>query len=555
MGDMEKRVLLASALAVLILLLYQYYQSFFVPPAPRQRVEKPAEAPGAPEAAASKPRPPPGGSRPLVRVARPVAEEQIHLETDLLQVTLTNRGGTVLAWRIKQYTDEAGRPVDLAPAFGPDEPPLSLAVWVEGGLGPDQLLEVVKRPGEGPGEAQVVAFRSVEESGLVMERRLTFQPGRYHAALELRLLNGGAGAATPNLRVAWGPGFRGTGKAAAGQAPQAVALVGGKRVTEDVSKLKEEAVQKGEVAWAAVQDTYFAAALVTSGGSPAAVFGKGSGDRPIATLRFAGTALPAGSERVVTLDFFGGPKEVERLREAGRDLEQLVDLGWFDILARPALYLMKFLYRFTGNYGVVILIVTLLQKVVFLPLTQKSLKSMQAMQMLQPKVAAIRERHKNNSQKMNQETMELYKRHGVNPLGGCLPMVVQIPIFIALYNALGSSVELWRAPFVLWIDDLSAPDALFVLPFAVPFVGEGFAFSVLPLLMGASMFIQQKMTPTAGDPRQAQMMLYMMPTLFTFMFWGFPSGLVLYWLGSNILQIGHQYYMNRFPQKPRVAEG
>jgi YidC/Oxa1 family membrane protein insertase len=548
---MEKRALLASALAVLILLVYQLV---FVSPAPRQKEEKPSEAPVVPEAAAPKPGPSPGGPRPPVRVARPVREEQIHLETDLLQVTLTNRGGTVRAWRIKQYTDEAGRPVDLAPASGPDEPPLSLAAWVEGGLGPDQLLEVVKRSGEGPGEAQAVTFRSVEESGLVLERQFTLQPGRYHAALELRLLNAGAGAVTPNLRVAWGPGFRGTAKAAAGQEPQAVALVGGKRVTEDVSKLKEEAVQKGEVAWAAVQDTYFAAALVPSGGSPAAAFGKGSGDRPIATLRFAGTALPAGTQRVVTLDFFGGPKEVERLREAGRDLEQLVDLGWFDFLARPALYLMKFLYRYTGNYGVVILIITLLQKVAFLPLTQKSLKSMQAMQMLQPKVAAIRERHKNNSQKMNQETMELYKRHGVNPLGGCLPMLIQIPIFIALYNALGNSVELWRAPFILWIDDLSVPDALFVLPFAVPFVGEGLAVRVLPLFMGASMFIQQKMTPTAGDPRQAQMMLYMMPILFTFMFWGFPSGLVLYWLASNVLQIGHQYYMNRFPQRPTAAE-
>ncbi len=550
MGDMEKRALLASALAVLILLVYQLV---FVSRAPRQKEERPTEAPVAPEAAASRPGPSPGGARLPVRVAQPAREEQIHLETDLLQVTLTNRGGTVRAWRIKHYTDEAGRPVDLAPAAGPEEPPLSLAAWVEGGGGPDQLLEVVRRPGEGPGEAQVVAFRSVEESGLILERQFTLQPGRYLAALELRLLNGGGGAVTPNLRVAWGPGFRGTAKVA-GHAPQAVALVGGKRVTEDVSKLKEEAVQKGEVAWAAVQDTYFAAALVASGGSPAAVFGRGSGDRPIAALRFAGTALPAGTQRVVTLDFFGGPKEVERLREAGRDLEQLVDLGWFDFLARPALYLMKFLYRFTGNYGVVILIITLLQKVVFLPLTQTSLKSMRAMQMLQPKVAAIRERHKNNPQKMNQETMELYKRHGVNPLGGCLPMVIQIPIFIALYNALGNSVELWRAPFIFWINDLSVPDALFVLPFAIPFVGEGLAVRVLPLLMGASMFIQQKMTPAAGDPRQAQMMLYMMPTLFTFMFWSFPSGLVLYWLGSNILQIGHQYYMNRFPQKPTAAE-
>lgn len=551
MGEMEKRTLLATALALLILLAYQF---FFVPSAPRPKTEKPPEAPAAPQAVAPKSPPPPIPPRPPKPVRQPEREEQILLETDLLEVTLTNRGGTVLSWRIKRYTDETGEPLDLAPVRAPGEPPLSLAAWVEGGRGPDRLLEVVRHPSRASGEPQTVLFRTVEEGGLVLEKRFTLHPGQYHADVEVRLLNGGTGATTPNLRVAWGPGFRGTAREGAAQAGQAVALVGGKRVVEDVAKLKEEAVHRGEVAWVAVQDTYFAAALVPVGGGPAAAFTKGAGDRPVAALRFAGTALPAGAERLVVLQFFGGPKEVERLRDLGQDLEQLVDLGWFDFLARPALYMMKFLYRFTGNYGVVILIITLLQKVVFLPLTQKSLKSMQAMQMLQPKVAAIRERHKNNRQKMNQETMELYKRHGVNPLGGCLPMVIQIPIFIALYNALSSSVELWRAPFALWINDLSAPDALFVLPFAVPFLGEGLAFRVLPLLMGASMFIQQKMTPTAGDPRQAQMMLYMMPTLFTFLFWGFPSGLVLYWLGSNLLQIGHQYYMNRFPRKPAPVE-
>lgn len=551
MGDMEKRALLASALALLILIAYQF---FFAPPPSRPKAERAEEAPAAPPAVvpqALRPAPP----RPPVTVRQPEREERVRLETDLLEVTLTNRGGTVLSWRIKRYTDEAGQPLDLAPPNGQGEPPISLAVWVEGGRGPDQLLEVVARPSGSPGEAQTVVFRAAEPGGLVLEKRLTLHPGKYQADLEARLLNRGAGATTPNLRVAWGPGFRGAAKPGA-EPPggQAIALVGGKRVTEDVTKLTQEAVHKGEVSWVAVQDTYFAAALVPVGGTPAAVFAKGAGDRPVAALRFAGTALPGGAERVQAVRFFGGPKEVERLRDLGQDLEQLVDLGWFGFLARPALYLLKFLYRFTGNYGVVILLITLLQKVAFLPLTQKSLKSMQAMQMLQPKVAAIRERHKNNRQKVNQETMELYKRHGVNPLGGCLPMVVQIPIFIALYNALSSSVELWRAPFILWIDDLSAPDTLFVLPFTVPFLGEEFPFRVLPLLMGASMFIQQKMTPTAGDPRQAQMMLYMMPTLFTFLFWGFPSGLVLYWLGSNVLQIAHQYYMNRLSGKRPAAE-
>jgi YidC/Oxa1 family membrane protein insertase len=176
---------------------------------------------------------------------------------------------------------------------------------------------------------------------------------------------------------------------------------------------------------------------------------------------------------------------------------------------------------------------------------------MQAMQTIQPKVQAIQERYKNNPKKKQEETMALYKKHGVNPMGGCLPMVVQIPIFIALYNALANSVEMWQAPF-LWIRDLTQPDSLFTLDLygATRNVGN-----ILALFMGVSMWVQQKMSPPAGDPRQAQMMLWMMPIIFTFMFWGFPSGLVLYWLVNNILQIGQQWLITRSPARPAPAEG
>jgi YidC/Oxa1 family membrane protein insertase len=168
---------------------------------------------------------------------------------------------------------------------------------------------------------------------------------------------------------------------------------------------------------------------------------------------------------------------------------------------------------------------------------------MRAMQAIQPKVQALQERYKNNPQKKQEETMALYRKHGVNPMGGCLPMVVQIPIFIALYNALANSVAMWQAHF-LWIHDLTQPDSVFTRN-----VGN-----ILGLLMGVSMWVQQKMSPPAGDPRQAQMMLWMMPILFTFMFWGFPSGLVLYWLVNNLLQIGQQWLITRTPARP-VTEG
>jgi YidC/Oxa1 family membrane protein insertase len=179
------------------------------------------------------------------------------------------------------------------------------------------------------------------------------------------------------------------------------------------------------------------------------------------------------------------------------------------------------------------------------------MKSMQAMQAVQPKIQAIQERYKNNPQKKQEETMALYRKHGVNPMGGCLPMLAQIPIFIALYNALSASVEMWQAHF-LWIRDLTQPDSLFTVTL---WGGHAISANLLALLMGVSMWVQQKMSPTTGDPRQAQMMLWMMPIIFTFMFWSFPSGLVLYWLVNNILQVGQQWLINRGPARPPASEG
>ena len=217
-------------------------------------------------------------------------------------------------------------------------------------------------------------------------------------------------------------------------------------------------------------------------------------------------------------------------------------------LGVPVLLVMNFFYRFIGNYGVAIILLTVVTKVLFYPLTVKSMTSMKKMQTIQPQANALRAKHKSDPQRAQRETLELYRREGVNPLGGCLPMVIQVPIFYALYIALSVSVELQNAGFIcfgrapgwfpfvggtdLWICDLAAPDPLYVLP----------------ILMGVTMFVQQKMQPTMGDPNQAKMML-IMPFVFTFMFLKLPSGLVLYWTVSNALQILQQRLMNRKPAR------
>jgi len=226
-------------------------------------------------------------------------------------------------------------------------------------------------------------------------------------------------------------------------------------------------------------------------------------------------------------------------------------MGWSVIrpISRITLAFMLFLHRFIPNYGLVILVISLLTKLLFYRLTNKSLKSMKDMQKIQGQVSALREKYKNDAQKLQKETMALYKKEGVNPMGGCLPMLLQMPVFIALYSVLRSTIELRQAPFVWWINDLSQPDVLANLPFSIPFLGT--TLSLLPLLMGVSMYVQQKMS--TADPRQKAMTV-MMPVLFTFFFYRLPSGLVFYWLVNNVLSIGQQWFVHR-NDAPAPEEG
>ena len=228
-------------------------------------------------------------------------------------------------------------------------------------------------------------------------------------------------------------------------------------------------------------------------------------------------------------DLYFGPKDVDYLNSVGSNFQHILNFGFFSILAKPLLASIKFIYSIVGNYGFAIIAITVLIKLFFWPLTNKSYSSMKSMQKLQPEMQKIREKFKNDKEKLNKEIMNLYKENRVNPLGGCLPMIVQIPVFFALYKVLMVSIELRQAPFIFHITDLSVKDPYYITP----------------LIMGLTMFIQQKMSPTNLDPMQAKVML-IMPVVFTFMFLNFPSGLVLYWLVNNILTIGQQYYINNY---------
>jgi len=232
------------------------------------------------------------------------------------------------------------------------------------------------------------------------------------------------------------------------------------------------------------------------------------------------------------------------LKEVGYDLDEAVNFGLFDFIAKPCVWLMNQIYQVIPNYGIAIIILTLLSKIILWPLGNKSYKSMSDMKKLQPLMAEIREKYKSDKKKQQQEIMSLYRTYKINPVGGCLPMIAQIPVFFALYRMLYEAIELRHAPFFGWITDLSAPDRLFRFGFTVPFMQPPYGIPVLTLVMGATMLIQQKMSPPPGDPGQAKMMM-LMPVVFTVIFINFSSGLVLYWLVNNLLSIGQQYYVTK----------
>jgi YidC/Oxa1 family membrane protein insertase len=232
-----------------------------------------------------------------------------------------------------------------------------------------------------------------------------------------------------------------------------------------------------------------------------------------------------------TFALYLGPRDLYILKTLNKNLAKAINFGWFDIIAKPLLVALRFFNKYLSNYGLSIILLTILIKILFWPLTRKSYQSMKEMRKLQPMMAKMREKYKNNKQEMNKQLMGL-------------PMLVQMPVFFAFYRILPNSIELRHAPFVLWVNDLSAPERLFSFPFTIPLMAPPYGIPVLTLLMGASMFLQQKMTPMTGDPAQAKMMM-LLPIVFTFLFINFPSGLVLYWLVNNILSIAQQYRINK----------
>lgn len=561
---MEKNAILAIVLSVVVLLVWQI---FFVAPLQQQKLE---EERARQEELAQQQSEGPDGSVVVPQESTPLPlsgdtalpsydasqkevdpdAPKVVVDTPLYDITFTTHGGRLWAWQLDAHKNTNSEPVDLVSEDARRIGLLPLEVFTG-----DPELDRELNQGRYTSsintltlteqdESQTVSLSYTTDSGIRFVKRLTFFPDTYKIYAAFQFEN--AGDIATSLVVAWGPGLGTDLGLAARFEPQIVSKTTDKAkpIRDQVKKI-EGLTTRPNVTWAAINRKYFTAAFfpesVSNSLSMNMIAIPAEGEDKIEPIRklIVGISQPLQSGQC-QLSIYAGPKEYAKLTEAFPGFESLIDYGMFWFIAKPLAAFITFLYGYVHNYGLVIICLTILIKIIFYPLTHKSYQSMQRMQDIQPKMKVIQEKYK-DKQQQQQEMMKLYKEEGVNPMGGCFPMLLQIPVFFALYQTLLQSIELRGAPF-LWISDLSAPEPAF-LGFLKPLV----------LLMGASMFLQQSLTPTTTDNRQAQMFKFM-PILFTAMFWNFPSGLVLYWFMNNILTIGQQYLIKKGGGKSSKAK-
>jgi YidC/Oxa1 family membrane protein insertase len=388
-----------------------------------------------------------------------------------------------------------------------------------------------------------ISFSWKSPRGVVVEKRFLFSPKTYMVGLDVVIKNGSGRPVKGDLTLSLLKKGPENGSRYGFEGPSA--LIDDKLEQIKIKKIKDQDVYPGKLTWIAIQDRYFISAIMPDEAMDASMHLSNDGNDVLKStyVQPEQTILP-DQQRDFEYKLFFGPKSMAVLKSVDFELIKAVNFGMFDILAKPCVYIMNFIYKFIPNYGVAIIILTILSKILLWPLGNKSYKSMAQMKKIQPLMADIKEKYKDDKKKMNEEMMGLYKTYKVNPLGGCLPMVVQIPVFFALYRMLYGAIELRHAPFLWWINDLSAPDRLFRFNFSIPFMQPPYGIPVLTIIMGVTMFIQQKMSPPAGDPTQAKMMM-LMPIVFTVIFINFSSGLVLYWLVNNVISMVQQYYIQK----------
>lgn len=474
-----------------------------------------------------------------------VLGQLITVKTDVLSLTINTYGGDIQSAQLLDYaqTLNSETPFQLLMAR-PD-----FIYVAESGLigrdGPDSTARGAKRPVYQVTQSTFILEEGVDElrvpltyqvDGVTYTKVFVLSRGKYAIDVNFEVNNASASAVEvamygqlkqsidlPNDVTVEGGGGLGL-QAFRGAAYSSSDTNYSKYSFDDIKdKNLYVETQKG---WIAMLQHYFASAWIPSQEQDSILYTKVTANKSQANIGFRGESVvvPAGTEQVIGATLWIGPEIQSELSATAEHLDLVVDYGWLWFISQPLFHLLKFIYSFVGNWGVAIIFTTFVVRGLLFPLTRAQYRSMAKMKLLQPRLQALKERYGDDRQKMSQETMALYKKEKVNPLGGCFPLLIQMPIFLALFYMLGNTIELRHAPFALWIQDLSAQDPYYILP----------------LLMGGTMFLIQKMSPTpVSDPMQQKLMTYM-PLIFTVFFLWFPSGLVLYYVVSNLFTIVQQ---------------
>lgn len=553
------RLILFVALSVVVLLLWQAWQGDFgTPPAhetptaatggiPNQSIAT-APAPDVPahtpQASASAP---PNGTPPAVPAGQTLARgERVHVATDLLDIEIDTAGGDLRQAKMLRYPAAKDRPEEPFQLLNDDTPKIFVA---QSGLlaataAPDHHARYQAAQKDYQLSAGTDTLRvplTWSGGGINVTKTYVFHRGSYVIDVLFDVSN--------NSASEWrGRQYRQLERARVERESRFINTFTGAAVSSQENKYrklsfddmdKEPVGKEIKGGWAAMVQHYFLAAWVPQADQDDFLYTKAIGDGLyVVGLSSPEKTIAAGGKDEFSTRLYLGPKLQDHLAAVAPNLELTVDYGLLTFIAKPIFWLMKAIHGLVHNWGWTIILLTVIIKAAFYKLSEASYRSMANMRRLQPKLTQLRERFGDDRQKMSQAMMDLYKKEKINPLGGCLPIVIQIPVFISLYWVLLESVELRQASFVLWINDLSAKDPYYVLP----------------LIMGVSMFLQQRLSPAPPDPLQAKIMS-VLPVVFTAFFAFFPSGLVLYWVTNNILSIAQQWYITRSLEKAAAARG
>ena len=540
---MEKRFFLAIVLSVIVVFAYQ----FIFAPKPPVRKMTPDTTTSSDVVSPSPISATPGVSAiPAATIPKMTGtEKDVIVDTPLYKAIFTTRGGTLRSFKLKNFKTDLSpdsEMIELVHVNFDNPLPLSLSFMDSTiPVAPDDIYhtDLFSLTLEATDQPQKLIF-SQKYNMLRLEKIFIFDPVSYTIQMDIVVKNLSSSTIQQNPILSWfqydapvssksGSWFRPDADTYSHRGP--IHFAAQSLETSDLKKMGPIEHYGPNISWAGYESKYFIAAMIPQ--KPALTsLTIGKDDTNLVSVQMKGpkNLIPINDAGIFSYTLYLGPKDYTIMKSLDVNLENAIDLSsWLKWLTIPLLVVLKFIYQYVHNYGIAIIILTILIKIIFWPLGNKSYKSMKAMQKLQPKMMEIREKYKDDKSRLNQEVMNLYKNNKVNPLGGCLPILIQLPVFFGLYKVLLYSIELRHSPFFFWIQDLSAKDPYYITP----------------IVMGATMFLQQKMTPMQIDPMQQKIMLFL-PVVFTLLFLNFSSGLVIYWLFNNVISIGQQLYVNKY---------